>query len=275
MNAFGRGGVTSDDIRADIEQTRERLGETVEALGAQLNPSHLTQRVKDSVRDATIGRVQTMANKTKERVADGGRGIANVIRENPLPAAMVAAGIGWMLLNNQGKRHDYRPEYIDSASEEPNTAKRVVSGAVSATEGIASKAQDVAQDVADKAKSTAHDVADTVKTTAQDVAETVKTKAQDVAYQAKRATYRVEDKFEESPIALGAFAAALGLAVGLAVPSSRKESEVMGGARDELFGKAREQISETTDKVEKVVERATPEVETVIRDVAREEGLAR
>lgn len=272
MSAFGSGGVTSGDIRADIEQTRERLGETVGALGAQLNPSHLTQRVKDSVRDATIGRVQTMANKTKERVADSGRGIANVIRENPLPAAMVAAGVGWMLLSNRGKRDAYIDSYM---SEEPNAAKRVVPGAVSVTEGIASKAQDLSQDVADKAKSTAHDVADTVKTTAQDVADTVKTKAQDVAYQAKRATYRVEDKFEESPIALGAFAAAIGLAVGLAVPSSRKESEVMGGARDELLGKAREQISQATDKVEKVVERAAPEVETVIRDVAREEGLAR
>ena len=97
--------VTSSAIRADIERTRERLGETVEALGAQLNPTHLKQRVKDSVREATIGRVQNMASTTRDRITGSSRDLAQHIRDNPLPAAVAAAGIGWLLFRaREGER---------------------------------------------------------------------------------------------------------------------------------------------------------------------------
>jgi ElaB/YqjD/DUF883 family membrane-anchored ribosome-binding protein len=96
---------TSSAIRADIERTRERLGETVEALGAQLNPTHLKQRVKDSVREATIGRVQNMASTTRDRITGSSRDLAQHIRDNPLPAAVAAAGIGWLLFRaREGER---------------------------------------------------------------------------------------------------------------------------------------------------------------------------
>ena len=105
---------TSGAIRADIERTRERLGETVEALGAQLNPTHLKQRVKDSVREATIGRVQHMASMTRDRINETGRGLAQTIRDNPLPAAVAAGGIGWLLLSTRESRQ--RPALRRAAS---------------------------------------------------------------------------------------------------------------------------------------------------------------
>ena len=111
---------TSSAIRADIERTRERLGETVEALGAQLNPTHLRQRVKDSVREATIGRVQHMATITRERITGSGRDIAQTIRDNPLPAAVAAAGIGWLLLRaREGERPLLRKAVRRRLADEP------------------------------------------------------------------------------------------------------------------------------------------------------------
>ncbi len=38
-----------DDIRHEIDQTREELGETLEAIGARVAPGHVAQRVKDDV----------------------------------------------------------------------------------------------------------------------------------------------------------------------------------------------------------------------------------
>jgi MYXO-CTERM domain-containing protein len=38
-------------IRADIEQTREDLGDTVEALAAELNPRTRSQRALDGLRE--------------------------------------------------------------------------------------------------------------------------------------------------------------------------------------------------------------------------------
>src|SRR5687768_1518629 len=91
----------SSVIRAEIEQTRARLGDTVEALGAQLNPTNLKQRVKDGVREATIGRVQHMASNTRDRISETGRGLAQTIRDNPVPAALAATGISWLLFNRE------------------------------------------------------------------------------------------------------------------------------------------------------------------------------
>ncbi|HJU74043.1 MAG TPA: DUF3618 domain-containing protein [Gemmatimonadaceae bacterium] len=278
MTSAQRRGLSSDEIRADIEQTRERLGDTVETLGAQLNPSHLAQRVKDNVREATIGRVQHMANRAKENVVDGGRGLANVITENPIPAAMVAAGIGWMLMNRRKEpvRRRYTSEYLredDDVSTRPNVAQRALSGAAATAEDIASGAQGMARDVAEKAQNVAQDVGQKAQDVAQDVTQKAKTATHRVADRTRATAHRLEDRYDENPIALGAFAVAAGLAIGLAFPSSRKEAELMGSARDQLVDKAKEQLTETTEKVEQVVERAVPKVETAIKEAARETDI--
>ena len=44
----------------------------------------------------------------------------------------------------------------------------------------------------------------------------------------------------------------------------------MGDARDKLLDKTREKLADTTERVERVVERALPEVKNVVRDAARE-----
>src|SRR5687768_14763010 len=84
-------------IRDDIERTRDRMGDTIEALGERLNPARIKQQVKENIREATIGKVQNMANNAKHRVEEGGRGLVATIRENPIPAAMIVGGLGWLL----------------------------------------------------------------------------------------------------------------------------------------------------------------------------------
>ena len=46
------------EIRADIEDTRQEMGGTLNELGDRLEPGHLVQQVKENVREATIGRVE-------------------------------------------------------------------------------------------------------------------------------------------------------------------------------------------------------------------------
>ena len=282
---------SSDEIRADIERTRARLGDTVEALGAQLNPSHLKQRVKDSVREATIGRVQHMARQTQERVSETGRDLAQTIRENPIPAAMIAAGIGWLLIGSRRGTETRRElKWRDSSVDEfplsgefgdaqhrssmagaRGVADRVTSGAQHLARDVAGKAQDVAE----KARDATHRVTETARDATERLTETARDTSQRVARQARSVAYRAEDQYDRNPIAVGAFAVAMGIAVGFALPRTEKEAELMGEKRDELLDKARDKIAETRDKVENVVDRAAPEVKAVIRDAAREEGLTR
>jgi ElaB/YqjD/DUF883 family membrane-anchored ribosome-binding protein len=291
---------SSDEIRADIERTRARLGDTVEALGAQLNPSHLKQRVKDSVREATIGRVQHMARQTQERVSETGRDLAHTIRENPIPAAMIAAGIGWLLIGrNRGRESrrefnywrdnsvdefplsgDYDDEQRSAMGTGRGVAGRVASGAQQMAHGVADKASDLAeraqetgQRVAERARDATQRVSETARDATERVTETARDARQRVARQARSVAYRAEDQYDRNPIAVGAFAVAMGMAVGFSLPTTDKEAELMGEKRDELMEKARDKIAETRDKVENVVDRAAPDVKAVIRDAAREEGL--
>lgn len=284
---------SSSAIRAEIERTRERLGETVEALGAQLNPSNLKQRVKDSVREATIGKVQHMATNTRERIAGTGRGLAQTIRDNPVPAAMAAAGLGWLILSSRDQRSAQRINTTRFTDGEPDefaipdesyNATGVRAGVRNVADNVAEKAQDLkekASELTDKAQEATHRVVQRAKETGDRVADRADVAMHRLQERARVTTRRVENQFEESPMGVGAVALALGLAIGLSAPSTRKEAALLGNARDKLVDKTLERVAETKDRVEKVVERALPEVQNVVReaardvrDAARNEGLA-
>jgi chromatin segregation and condensation protein Rec8/ScpA/Scc1 (kleisin family) len=109
-----------EEIRADIEHTRAEMTETINAIQERLSPQHLMEQAKDTVRDATIGRVEQMvsnvgdkigevadqAQQTTSDVAEQAGGVLRVIRENPVPAAL--AGLGLALLFMKGREGDQR-----------------------------------------------------------------------------------------------------------------------------------------------------------------------
>src|SRR5688572_17165256 len=93
-------------LRADIRETRERMSETLDELSERLHPTRLKNQVKENIREATVGRVENMARNARDRVNETGHGIVDKIRENPIPAAMVGIGLGWLLFG--GRRRDER-----------------------------------------------------------------------------------------------------------------------------------------------------------------------
>ena len=263
------GATSTSAIRADIERTRERLGANVEALGAQLNPSNLKQRLKDSVREATIGKVQHMASNTTERITETGRGLAQVIRDNPLPAAVAAAGLGWLILSSRDQR-DARRLPNNDPYEFGNTRESGQSKVRESVRNIAGSVADKAHDLTERAGDATQRVVEKAKEAGEVVAEKADAAVQSVQQRTRSGTRRLGNQFEDTPIGVGAVALALGLAVGMSVPATRKEAELMGDARDKLLDKTRERVAETTERVERVVERAMPEVKNVVRDAARE-----
>ena len=51
-------GGQTEQIRAEIEDTRPERGQTINEIQERLNPEHLVNQVKESVREATIGKVE-------------------------------------------------------------------------------------------------------------------------------------------------------------------------------------------------------------------------
>jgi ElaB/YqjD/DUF883 family membrane-anchored ribosome-binding protein len=107
--------------RSRVEQTRAEMADTIEAIKDKLNPEHLKEQAKETVREATIGRAQHAMEEVKDRARDAMENVADrtgdytgtimdTIRENPIPAAMIGIGIGWLLMSarkqNNGRRYD-------------------------------------------------------------------------------------------------------------------------------------------------------------------------
>src|SRR5215212_6703094 len=115
------------EIRAEIEETRAEMSDTIEAIQERLNPQHLKEQVKDqvreqlqevkaTVREATIGKAEDMVRNVGDTLDEARYGLMETIRQNPIPAAMVGIGLGWLFMNQRsgtGRRYN---RYSDQTS---------------------------------------------------------------------------------------------------------------------------------------------------------------
>lgn len=275
-------------IRAEIRETRERLGETLEELGARLNPQHITRQVKHDIRDATIGRVEHMARHAADRVQETRSSMMDTIRDNPIPAAMVGIGLGWLFMNRRridghpagGSAYaPYRRPRVDAydtgaygeayggrAQAGTYDSRYAAGGYAAGAYAGGAYAKPDEPGAVDRARERASE-------TAHEVAERTQHAAHAVAEQTRTQVRRVEDRFDEQPLVVGAATLALGLAAGLALPPSDREVRLMGDARDRLVDRVKDVAEETADKVQHVAARVMDDAQTTAREAARDEGL--
>jgi len=64
-----RGGAETERIKADIEDTRAELGQTLNEIQERLSPEHLMGQVKETVREATIGKVERVMEKVNDKIS--------------------------------------------------------------------------------------------------------------------------------------------------------------------------------------------------------------
>ena len=226
-------------IAADIRITQERLGDTVEEIGERFNPTRLKEELKSDIRDATIGKVENMAQQTADMVSDAQRSLMQSIRENPIPAVMVGLGLGWMILNASNRKKDtgsssqyddYQRRGSRSTYDEQqqragwNTMYDDQQGRDydQQQSGTLDRARNKASDVVDSVKQKTSELADQTQRKASEMGERAEEMASRVADQTRMQTRRVEQAFQDNPLVIGAAALALGLAAGLAIPSTRK-----------------------------------------------------
>jgi ElaB/YqjD/DUF883 family membrane-anchored ribosome-binding protein len=292
-------------LRAEIRDTRERMSETLDELGDRLNPNRLKAQVKANIREATVGRVENMARNAADRVNETRHGMIDRIRENPIPAAMVGIGLGWLFFG--GRRHDATvwershvtgdnydgTAYVgDVSATTPRLIQDDAAGgmgeSISRDPGVVDRVRDTVSDIGETVRDTTSEVASSARERAGDVGERVSESAamvadrargvaQGVGHRARHGMHAATDRFDqtlnENPMALGAVALAVGMAAGLAIPESRREREMLGQYRDDLVGRVRDKVEDTRDRVQNVAERVVEESKDVAREAARDEGL--
>lgn len=61
---------------------------------------------RHAVREATVGRVEHMVHDARETVTDAGSSVLDTIKANPIPAALVGLGLGWLIFSGRSNRSD-------------------------------------------------------------------------------------------------------------------------------------------------------------------------
>jgi ElaB/YqjD/DUF883 family membrane-anchored ribosome-binding protein len=254
-----------------IEQAREAVQE-------------ITGQAKTALHDATIGKVETMARTASDTAGGWRQSVVETIKANPMPAALVGLGVGWMLLNrptgSAASGHDY-----GTASGYGYGTRSWAAGAPAGRygnqtvaqdtgrAGAASGAQEKVGRVADQAQQTATHAAQNVQDTANQVMDQVQqTSGQlvdQVQEQASRAQSFLSHQLDENPLLVGAVAVAIGGVLAGTVRSTHQEDQILGTARDKMMGSARELTQDTMQKVGCVVD----EVQSTAKEEARQQSL--
>jgi hypothetical protein len=102
---------SSSEIEKDIRKTRDRLDNTLENLNERLNPRSLLNDVLNWF--GSQGRQRT-GGASGDALKRGYRDVIRQVKENPMPALLVGAGITWMVLRTAN----------DDSSELENLKKR-------------------------------------------------------------------------------------------------------------------------------------------------------
>jgi gas vesicle protein len=175
-------------IRDEIDRTRERMGETVDALGykadvpsrAKDSISETAQSIKDKI--GGTGSQMSQAAPDAQDVKRAGRQAVGVVQENPVGLAVGAAAVGFlagMLIPSTRAEHERLGPVADQVKQQ---AKETGQEALDRGRQVA---QDTMKSASDSAKQAASDARDTAQTSVQQHAEELKSSAQENAQQVR------------------------------------------------------------------------------------------
>jgi len=262
-------------IVVEIEQTRSDMAGTIDQIGHRLQPQTIANEARDKVREATVGKVERFMGDAGQTVQKTSNGMIDTFRQNPVPTALAAIGIGWLALrmrdqgsssNGNGYRYSsgYRSDGLGYGRRYTTPygdyGRSNYSGEYSGSnfsgngEDAMDRARQGAQDVADQAAQRAQQFGSEAQRAAQDAFDGTQQKIQSAQWQ-------VDRTWNENPLALGALAVGVGAAVALAIPETQKEREVLGEQRDKLVEKVSTVASDAMDqaqaKAQEMTDKAT------------------
>ena len=244
-------GKVEDAVSTATEKVQDVVSSAGEALGT------VTQKVQGAVVPAANSSIDT-AQAAGTNVASSGRSLLDTIKQHPLPAALAGIGLGWL--------------YLSARKDTPSTGNSYRQSGVLrtpyATGGDMSYQgtdRDSGSGVS-QALTAVPDKAGQLAGKARDSATQLGSQVQGKAQQAGGGLQQV---LQENPLAVGAVVAGVGMLVGLAVPETDKENQLLGQAHDNVMDKAGHVVMDTAQKVQTVAQEAV----TAGKQAARDQDL--
>ncbi|MCK0511398.1 DUF3618 domain-containing protein [Aromatoleum buckelii] len=251
-----------DEIEAEIAAERARMGDTLEAIQRRLSPGQLLDQVLDY---------------TKRGSGDYVANLGASVRDNPLPATLVAVGLAWLMASGTGTHmrsaeHIARPRAADDESS-TGRIKGAAERASSAVSDVVHRVGDAARSVRESVSGAAHSARESVghaRESGSHAGERMREQGRHARDSAKHYAERASSGWSymatEQPLVLGAIGVAIGAALGAGLPSTRREDELLGEYRDELVDRATETGKEQLERGKRV---ATAAVSAAASEVDR------
>ena len=215
--------------------------------------------------------------------------VADAVRENPVPAALIGMGCLWMFMGGNrtslfgdGQRRSVFSPMMRSAGDAAyQAAQRGGSALTRAAGGAAEALSDLGARTADMTRTATALVADAVSGASSATAETASSasenagsaaagameaapnwaaKASQTAQHAgaewgRSAQQSLAELFERQPLVLGAVGLAIGAGIAASLPTSATETRLMAESSDALKEKVQDFVSDKADQVKSMAER--------------------
>ena len=284
---------SSTEIESDIRETRSRMDETLDQLGDRLTARSLLNSALDWWESKSVGARSGGAAK------DTYQTVARHVKENPIPALLVGAGLAWIIIDattsddeetgsntgaipyrgtRRGWVGGYDPsEYLSGNQTETPEGDH---GFAESAKGKLENAKEAVSEVVGAAKEKVANLSDTTTQAAENVVGRARQVYQEGRSTARNIGHRVEGGYhssaeqlenamEEYPLAVGIGFAALGALIGVLLPRTRREDELLGEQSDQLVKATKEKGQELLERGKVVAQR----VGDSALEEARQQGI--
>lgn len=264
--------LSSDQITAEIEQTRGEMDRTVDELSERLHLHNLL--------DTMVAGFKSDSSQVGSAARDAGKWVLQTLARHPGPIALVGAGATWLVMEIRSEREQelapelaYEPEQISGAYEmssesefqksvSPGQSRERVSQAAGRISEWSREKWHHLRQRGQEAQAESSVRAEQVRARAQQGMEEFRERL-------NRKRSEAVEFIHEYPLAIGISVLAVGLFVGLLLPASRRERRVLGRRAKEFKEKARQQAEHFIERGKEVVQSTTE----AAKGEARQQGL--
>lgn len=265
----------AEAIRSDIEMTRRRMDDTVDALSQRLHGRHLLDEVigffRGSEDDSGTG--ARLREKVSQSAGTAANTVVDTIKKNPLPILLVTAGAAWLAYSatrgrksepDEEENYDPDADYEGQVEYPGGSMSRMGEPDEEPGDEAGSKLQhlkDKAASATGQVKEKLSDLSDRTR----DAFESVRDRASDLTGRMQdrtrelygRTRDRVARTADEHPLSLGLGCLAAGVLIGLALPTPKPVDRLAGPSVDRLRSRTRQAGRDMMQKGRRVMQAAS------------------
>ncbi len=266
---------TPEELQADIASTRERIGRDIDELSDRVNPGRLQNQAKDALagtlsgaQETVMGTVNDLGQKASARAQQASSGLIDMIKSNPVPAALIGLGVGLLaaggatVAGSSGGSSRYKTYGGDAYGGFDRTGG-------SASDRFGTSSNDAL--VGAKALPRSSYGRDYGQTYDRGGSYDQSSYNQGSYNQGGSGGQGIMGWVEDHPLAVGAVTLLLGAAIGLSAPSTRYENEALGEMSDQSIKRVKSVVADAVDVVKESAGQATK----AVKDELSERSLSK